>query len=296
MWEPRSVVDSVLVEICSQARSHAKLVGALAVVAVLLNSFSLTVLSLVLHPIVGFFAVASVVPAAFVAIYLWLSDPLQRRPALVLVGAFVLGHVAVAFAYLANTAAQPWFDALPYLSLVIFFFLFVAPVEEALKLVTVYVHPLRGALLRTPMDGMVFGAFTGLGFATAENAVYVVTGGFLGTGGFETIIGRAGVAPAHVMWTAIAGYYLGLASVNRRYVAPLVLKGFLGVVFLHGAYNVSVSYLPGAVGLAVEPEQFSVEIVTLAFLLIFYGLMWFILESLVRKYRRGVSGGDLRAV
>ncbi len=273
-----------------------KLLAALAVVVVLLHTFSLAVLSLVLHPLVGVFALASVVPAAFVAIYLWHSDPLARRPALVLVTAFVLGHVTVAFAYIANTSAQPWFEALPYLSMVFFFLLFVAPVEEALKLVTVYVHPLRNALLRTPMDGMVFGAFTGLGFATAENAVYVVTGGFLGAGGFETVVGRAGVAPAHVMWTAIAGYYLGLALANRRYVAPIVLKGLLAVTLLHGVYNVSISYLPAAVGAAVEPEQVTVEVVTLVFLVAFYGVLWYFMESLVKKYRRAVEEGGVRGV
>ncbi len=271
--------------------SHGKVLGAVAVLLILLHSFSLTMLTLVLHPIIGAFALASVVPAAFVAIYLWYSDPVQKRPALVLIVAFALGHVAVGFAYIANTAAQPWFQALPYLSMVLFFMLFVAPVEEALKIATVYLHPLRDTLLRTPMDGMVFGAFTGLGFATAENALYVVTDGILGAGGFETVIGRAGVAPAHVMWTAVAGYYLGLAFTNRRYVAPILLKGFVVVALLHGIYNVSISYIPATVGLVIEPEKMSVEAMTLVFLVVFYAVLWYYMESLVRKYRRAVKQG-----
>lgn len=293
-WEPRTRVDRFLVNASEVAASNLKIVAVTAVLLITINSVSLAALGLILHPLVGVFTLASVVPAGFVAIYLWESEPMQKRPAVVLLMAFFAGHVVVAVAYFMNTYALDRFEMLPWLSLVFFFMLFVGPVEEGLKLAAVYLNPFRARFLRTPMDGMVFGAFTGLGFATAENALYVVTEGILGGGGVETLIGRAGIAPAHVMWTSISGYYLGLAFTNKRYVVPIVLKGLVAVALLHGVYNVSVSYLPAG-AILLRRDDIVVQAVNVLFLAAFYGLLWYIMESLVRKYRHAVSKEGLES-
>ena len=53
----------------------------------------------------------------------------------------------------------------------------------------------------------------------------------------RTVVDRA----VFVIYSAFAGYYLGLARFNRRYAGPVVLKGLAIAVSLHALYNVLVS-------------------------------------------------------
>jgi RsiW-degrading membrane proteinase PrsW (M82 family) len=283
-WEPKSPVDLFFFYLYGALVANAKLVAVGVLILILFTNISLALAGLFLNPIVGGFAVVSVVPAVFIAIYVWESDPTAKRPSLYLAITFALGTVATTVAYFLNTRSIGWFEALPVLSMALFFFLFVGPVEETLKLAAVYVFPVDTDHFGTALDGAVFGAFAGLGFATAENALYIGTEGLLGGGGLETIIGRAGVAPAHVMWSSIAGYYLGLAYVARKYAGVLVLKGLVTVAVLHGTYNTFMTYAPLAAG--IEPERLAVQIGNFVFLLAFYGAVGYILHSLIRRYRR----------
>lgn len=252
-WEPSSRFDGFCVAVHGFTRSNLSLLVTVALAFLVFTNISLTMVGLLFHPLIAVFAVLSVVPAAFLALYIWDSDPLDHRAVLPLMAAFSLGAVATAFAYLLNNTAVDWFQGLGALSMAAFFFLWVAPVEEGLKLAAVYVSPVD-RYLDTALDGAVFGAFVGLGFATAENALYILTDGLLGGGGFQTVVGRAGVAPAHVMWTAIAGYYLGLARQNPSHRGALLLKGLLTVALLHGGYNTVVSYMPAAAAAFTSTE------------------------------------------
>ena len=283
-WEPRSPLDVFFYYLYGVLVTNAKLVAVGVLALILLTNLSLALAGLFLNPIVGAFAVVSVAPAGFIAVYVWESDPTAKRPALYLAVTFALGTVATTFAYFLNTRSVGWFEALPILPMALFFFVFVGPVEETLKLGAVYVYPFDTDVFSTALDGAVFGAFAGLGFATAENALYIATEGLLGGGGLETIIGRAGVAPAHVMWSSIAGYYLGLAYVTKKYAGVLVLKGLVTVAVLHGTYNSFMTYAPLATG--IQPGTAAVKVANFVFLVAFYAVVGYILYSLIRRYRR----------
>jgi len=291
-WEPRSSLDIFFYYLYGALVTNAKLVAVGVLVLILFTNVSFALAGLFLNPIVGGFAAISVVPAAFIAVYVWDSDPTAKRPALYLAVTFALGTVATTVAYFLNTRSVGWFEALPFLSMALFFFVFVGPVEETLKLGAVYVYPLDTKRFGTALDGAVFGAFAGLGFATAENALYIGTEGLLGGGGLETIIGRAGVAPAHVMWSAIAGYYLGLAYVTKEYVGVLIFKGLVTVAVLHGAYNTFMTYGPAAAG--VGTGGVAVKALSFVFLVAFYAGVGYILFSLIRRYRRADEEVGLR--
>ncbi len=198
-WEPRSYYDVFCERLYRVLVTNVKIIFVAVLVVALLTNLSLALMGLVLNPIVGVFALVSVFPAVMIAFYVWDSDPTSKRPAFLLILTFSLGTVATSVAYILNTAARPHFVAAPVLGTVLFFFLFVGPVEETLKLAAVYVYPMDTGYFSTALDGAVLGAFAGLGFATAENALYIATEGLLGGGGIGTLIGRAGVAPAHVL-------------------------------------------------------------------------------------------------
>ncbi len=286
-WTPQTSFDYLIADVYRTLASNRMYVVYLLLAVVLLTNFSISLAGLFVNPVVGAFTALSVVPALLVAFYVWESNPLKRANAIALSVTFVVGLVTVGFAYVVNNMAFDHFAALPVLGLTLFFLLVVAPVEEGLKMLAVYVYPAAGDYLDTAIDGAVFGAFAGLGFATGENALYIVTGGFLGPGGLlETVVGRAGVAPAHVLWAAISGYYIGLANLNREYAGPIVFKGFVIVVVFHAAYNIMVSHLPAASGAFTDPEPLSIELYTLSTLLVYYSIVWYSLEKLVTRYRR----------
>lgn len=285
-WEPQSRSDSFFVQLHRAALANVKVLVSVFLVFLILTQISITVVGLVLNPVIAAFALASVIPAAIVSIYIWDSDPSEHRPALYLLAAFSLGALVTGMAYVLNTAALPWFQGLPYMAMALFFFLWVAPVEEGLKLLAVHLSPLSSSYLETALDGMVLGAFAGLGFSAAENALYILTDGILGGGGIETLIGRAGVSPAHVVWTAIAGYYLGLAGQSPRHSGPILLKGLVTVVLLHGTYNTFVNYLPAAVAMLGRTDDLALQAANLVFMAGFYGLIFVKLELLIRRYRQ----------
>ncbi|WP_327052193.1 PrsW family intramembrane metalloprotease [Halomicrococcus gelatinilyticus] len=230
----------------------------LAVVLVLVELLLVGV-TVVDRPALGVLAVLSVGPALAIAGYIWLSDP-EREPLRTLVTTFVLGVLFASFAGVVNTLGVLvlYGDGASRLALVPFFFLFVAPVEEFVKWLAVRFHAYRTHWFGSTVDGVVYGAMAGLGFATIENLSYVV--GSVAVAGrpdvFVTVadvaVTRAIVGPNHVIWAAISGYYLGLADVVPANRSRVALTGVAVAALFHGFYNSTVGpvtdTLAGATG------------------------------------------------
>lgn len=99
-----------------------------------------------------------------------------------------------------------------------------------------------------PVDGVVYGALVGAGFAFTENIQYFAIS--LIEGGGEqltvTFAVRAILSPfAHAMFTSVTGFAIGLVA--RRYGSPRSalgagLVGLLGAIFLHALWNGSATF------------------------------------------------------
>lgn len=99
-----------------------------------------------------------------------------------------------------------------------------------------------------PLDGVVYGALVGAGFAFTENILYFATS--LIEGGVAettfTFFLRGILSPfAHVMFTAVTGYMLGRAAragaTNTQALGPWVI-GVAGAVALHALWNGSAMF------------------------------------------------------
>ncbi|MFP4187945.1 MAG: PrsW family intramembrane metalloprotease [Halobacteriales archaeon] len=296
-WKPTSVLDRLLIVVFTAVRDNLRYVAVAAVAVVVLTNISVAVAGLFLSPLVGVFTFVSLIPALLVAVYVWESNPLDRTFSLGVASAYVLGVLFCGLAYVLNTAAQPHFVALPF-GTALFFFLFVGPVEETVKLAAAYLGGYDSRLFRGAIDGAAYGAFAALGFVTAENALYIVGEGIFTASPFlGTLAARAGIGPAHVIWSAVAGYYLGLAKTTPDYTGPVVLKGVLIAASLHATYNTFVTYrgaLAESVAVAV-PADVASTVVYAVFLLTFYAGVWLLLETLVRRYRRAYAEHGLPA-
>lgn len=195
----------------------------------------------------GFLAVASAVvliPAVFVADYIRLTEPeaggritkLRTVAVCFVVGTFITAPALRLSGLVADAGYYP--DIALAAVTVVAFYVFVAPLEEALKMGVVYVV---GADARrvTPLSYAVLGGFVGLGFAYGENAVHLLAQGLLGPGNpLETALSRAPVGPLHVLLSTVGGYHVG--RFHRSGSIAELLRGFVVVVVLHGTYNTLV--------------------------------------------------------
>ncbi|MFS0793404.1 PrsW family intramembrane metalloprotease [Microbacterium sp. 1P10AE] len=122
-------------------------------------------------------------------------------------------------------------------------------VEEVAKgfgLLLLYVGARRS--FDGPVDGIVYGALIGAGFAFTENVQYFaisfIEGGAVQVGGVFFL--RAILSPfAHVMFTSLTGFALGLAA--RRSLRPgaalrYALAGLIGAIVLHALWNGSATF------------------------------------------------------
>jgi hypothetical protein len=127
-------------------------------------------------------------------------------------------------------------------------FLLIGPLEELSKLAAVWLAVYRRPDFREPLDGIIYSSTAAIGFASVENIVYL---GYLGPG---ILISRALFAtPAHVMFSSMWGYSLGVARFRREGELLTVAKGLLVSALLHGTYNFLVALHPKTAMLSLLP-------------------------------------------
>jgi protease PrsW len=184
---------------------------------------------------------------------IWLAysrwrSPYQPRSFENLVRVFVWGCACTIPAFLVESATGAMLRDESLLRAGVSSFLFIAPTEELFKLVAVWVSIYRSQDFREPLDGIVYAATAALGFVSVENIIFVSQ---LGP---ESILPRALYAtPAHVLFSSMWGYSMGLARFQRRGELLTILKGFLLAVGLHGTYNFIVAVHPKAAMISVLP-------------------------------------------
>ncbi len=289
-WEPRSLLDRFAYSVYT-ALSYGfpviVLLVALGITASILLSPAIIVAE---EPLVSVFFLLSVVPAALLAAYIWYADITTREPLGLLVATFVLVVLFAPFAAVINTVGGEFLNRATVIGSLLFFFLIVGPVEEVVKLLAVRVYAYRSDSFDAVIDGAVYGAVAGLGFASIENAIYI--GGYLtdleaGTGllvgATEIATTRALAGPGHVIYSAIAGFYLGLAKFNPHNAGPLVVKGLLVAAFVHGLYNSTVQFVPAT---AAELFAISPDAAFVGFIVVFNAIFGYYLYRKIARYRR----------
>jgi hypothetical protein len=149
-------------------------------------------------------------------------------------------------------------------------FLVIAPVEEFVKLLAVWIAVYRSPDFREPSDGLLYSTTAAIGFASAENIRFSLH--MMGLIGSDVLLLRLVFAlPAHIMFASVVGYCMGLARFQRDRELLTVSKGLLGAILLHGIYDTIVAVNPEIGPLALIP------------LMIFMGWLMY---RLIRSFRR----------
>ena len=290
-WEVRSSLDRLAVSVAGWLRTARKRLLVGTALVLFLGQVLVAGLLVFDQPVLGILAALSVVPALFIALTLWYWDPTTREPFELVAITFLLSMLFASFAAATNSLLQPGFAVLGPAGVVLFYFLVVGPIEETVKWLAIRVRAYQNEAFRTVVDGVVYGAVAGLGFAAIENFIYVVGASTEtlqsgGAGGAEyaalAAATRAFVGPGHIVFSAWAGFYLGLAKFNPDNWAPIVVKGLLIAAFIHGLYNSMVGILPlGAFGAVGIPPGLAFIAIVLAYHSFWFGLLY----RKVRQYR-----------
>lgn len=231
-------------------------------------------------------------PRPLLAGYVRQQDTGSREPFGLLVTTAGLGVLLAGFAAVVNSTLIGPFSRFGFAGLIGFYFLVVAPVEETVKWLAIRLHAYRRDEFSAVIDGAVYGAMAGFGFATIENALYIVQQAVIG-GWFAgdsitlsvTVI-RSLAGPGHVIYSAFAGYYLGLAKFNPDNRKPIIVKGLLIATGAHALYNTGVTVLPGILDSIPALSGVSVGVAFVVFVIVYDGLLLVVLLGKLHRYRR----------
>ncbi len=178
-------------------------------------------------------------PGVFWLWYFYKQDELEPEPLYLVRNCFLLGMLTVIPVYFVETAlsVSPVFDAV-----------ITAPlVEESAKFLAVFLTIYRHPEFDEPMDGVVYAAAVALGFASLENAGYLLNEYYRPGGTFAglSVIRAFFSVPGHAVWSGMWGIALGFAKCgNPRASGWVVIGGLALGMLLHGGFNLLVFHGP----------------------------------------------------
>ena len=182
----------------------------------------------------------AVVSVLFWAAYHYHKDRHLPEPAINLLICFGLGLAAVAIAKVMYMGLEPLglrFDAVALaaetpLGLLAYALLAIGPIEELAKLLPFVIVVLRFKAFDEPLDGIIYASFIGLGYAVAENFLYLE---YL-TALESAARGFAGPV-IHILFASIWAHRITQARLSHKPIGLALTSGFLFAAFLHGLYD-----------------------------------------------------------
>lgn len=225
------------------------------------------------------------VPMFLYAAFIYWLDRYEKEPKALLGAAFMWGVIiAAGGAFIINTVfgigiyVVTGSEALTNLGTASV----VAPVvEEILKgMAVAVVFLMFRKEFDSILDGIIYGGIAGLGFAAAENTLYIYRNGYL-EGGWEglfalVIVRVILVGWMHAFFTAFTGIGFAIARLNKNIFIKIIapIAGLAVAIFIHAFHNTIGNFFYGLSGLGV----------TIFFDVIGYALMFgFIIWMIVHE-------------
>ena len=207
----------------------------------------------------------SLSPGLAIILVIYFMDKYEHEPVRLLTTSFFYGCLSLVIVYYFSEFINRFItvDEESLTDQALYAFIVVSLVEETIKFMFI-----RGILyyerdFDEPFDGIVYAIMVGMGFATAENIVYVYVGGV-----DVAIMRMFSAVPAHATFAIIMGYFIGKAKfayfdirasklkmkdikgmkklVYRKKIA-LGAIGLFCAVMVHGVYDyfIFISFVPG---------------------------------------------------
>jgi RsiW-degrading membrane proteinase PrsW (M82 family) len=192
-------------------------------------------------------AIAAFVPSLAWLVVVYSRDRYEKEPKWLVAKLLVLSIVAVAMAFLLESAASPRLSGA--VVVVVASGLVVGLIEEGSKFSVLVLGTRRNANLNEPVDGMIYASAVALGFASIESLTYILRSYDVGlayhlspssaahlalttTAPLRALVGNLG----HLAWTGVIGYAYGRwrCGIGSR---AAVFRAYLVAAIGHGAYD-----------------------------------------------------------
>jgi RsiW-degrading membrane proteinase PrsW (M82 family) len=247
----------------------------------------------------GVCIVLAAVPTLVYVLVLWFADRYEKEPLRLLIITFLWGAVpAAVLSFFTEGAFEGLTEGLsPGLSAFVGV-TFVAPlVEETFKgLAVLGVFLLARNEFDGLLDGIIYGAIVGFGFAMSENVLYFMRAwtrsGFWGLS--FSVFGRAIVFGLnHAMYTSFTGIGFGLARYTKSGPKGLlwVLGGLALAMMAHFAHNASAGFPYGCL-LSVFLDWGGVFVVLVAIALAWRRERAWMTQELAEEVQAGVLSAE----
>lgn len=192
--------------------------------------------------ILWIYLLAALLPAIYLMGYIYQQDTIEKEPAWLLWRCVGMGVVAALCSIILEMIGEKVLDISPInqnsvIGVMASAYLVVAVVEEGMKYLLMGRTTWNCPEFDCRFDGIVYSAFTSLGFAAFENVGYVFRYGM------STALTRAFTSiPGHLGFSVLFGCFYGRARLaaneGRRGKAALeLIVGYILAVFLHGTYD-----------------------------------------------------------
>jgi protease PrsW len=265
--ENRAASGSILIEIGAVVL-FAAIVGGLA--SAMRTSFDETG-----QLVMGLFL--AIIPAAIWLIAFYRLDHLEPEPKHLVIGVFVLGGILAAA--IGQPLIRDFFQVQDWLydstvAGILGSIFIVGFIQEFLKYAGIRYTVYHSPELDERVDGIIYGAAIGLGYATVLNITYILdhNGVDLGVGAIQVAV----VALAHASFSGVVGYFLGRAKFERMGPAWLPLGLTLAAV-LNGIVTHVLRVVPTLGGFGYYPWYGLVVAAIVA------GATFFVLFRLIRR-------------
>ena len=205
-----------------------------------------------IYPSVEIVVLGGLLPMLIWTAFLWWLDHWEREPWYLIAAAFLWGAVpstllalvAQQFLMIRFFPAAYFYDPRDVTAMAVV----VAPVtEEILKaLALLLLFLFRRREIDSLLDGLIYGAAVGFGFAATENIIYFLPAAReMGYPGLAVLVVlRAFMfGTSHAIFTGLTGLGFALARFRTDWVGWLgfPLLGLLAGIFLHGLHNLLVT-------------------------------------------------------
>ena len=187
-------------------------------------------------------ALSGCIPAFLMMFYFdWLDrkrpEPWSLRYLTTLVGVLSVIPALVGDALLLG-ATSGGFQAETYGGAAFNAFVLAGAIEELAKISAVFMVVYYSKKFDERMDGLVYGARAGLGFALLENCLYIYKAAPTDALAVTWVARALLAVPGHAMWSGMIGYCAARQKLDRA--GPGIWGGYLIAVLFHGLYDFSV--------------------------------------------------------
>jgi len=201
-------------------------------------------------------------PVFILLLYLYYKDKYEKEPCFMLIIAVLIGFYSVFYIISLDRVIEKlmvneniWTTS----------FIMSSGTEESVKFILLLFLSLNNKHFNEPYDYVIYSSFISLGYAWAENIIYVFSETL---GGFSTAISRAFLSvPGHFLFSVFMGYFLMKAGYKRKSRINYGFS-FISSYLTHGIYNFIIIYFGDYY---------------LLFLIPYLAILWFLAIKIINK-------------